>query len=378
MRDDRFRQASESLEIWRDRRRGARTLASHRQEFRDFYQKLPDKNGIYYMFFSRGLLHWVTKALSFVPDDVNLVLLGTALPEDEQEWIRDTLGRPFHNVEMRINDKLAWTFLFDANDHNFGWLDIDCFVLNSDLFAEMRTVSDQDGVNGAWWYDTGYGYELSATYFQFFSVRAIQALRAEGVAHSPNCYSYRPVCCPPLDQHFYSEALTRRIRRQLLAVVPPDENGRPQPPAREAYFDTTVMPQLMARARGFGAGHVRDLRRLAWNHPGFEEISDELIHIGAVSYASVLSENYKPTRDPEIEMRYLLADNVALGTAEHLPAPYAQRRQVITDALAQAGMTPQVALDAARRHLIDERGLSGPAADRVIAGVRGCPAGHES
>jgi hypothetical protein len=115
------------------------------------------------MFFTRGLLHWVTKSRSYVPDDVNLMLLGSDLPDYEQEWIRKTIRRPFHNIGMRINDKLAWTFLFDVNEYSFGWLDIDCLVLNGDLFAEMSAIADSNSVNGVWWHDTGSGFGLSAT-----------------------------------------------------------------------------------------------------------------------------------------------------------------------------------------------------------------------
>jgi hypothetical protein len=371
----RIRQGTAHLQGSWQRRRAAHALAPRRRQFREFYSGLPDKKDIFYMFFTRGLLHWVTKSLSYVPDGVNLVLLGSDLPEYEQEWIRKTIRRPFHNIGVRINDKLAWTFLFDVSEYNFGWLDIDCLVLNAGLFAEMTAIADRDSVNGVWWHDTGFGFAVSGTYFQFFNVQAIRALRAAGLAHSPNSYAYNTVCSP-FGQRFYSEPLTRRVRRQLLQVVPPDEGGRPRTPAGEAYFDTTIVPQLMARSLGFGAGRVRSLRRMAWNVASGEEISDELVHIGAVSYASVLSEYGRRAGDPDTKLRYLLADNVALGTARHLPAPYAPKRDLVTAELARAGLTPAAALEAARHHLIDERGLSVHAADLVLADARERHAGQ--
>jgi hypothetical protein len=376
MLDARIRQGSARLQGAWQRRHADRALTVHRRRFREFYGGLADKKDIFYMFFTRGLLHWVTKSLSYVPDGVNVVLLGSDLPGHEQEWISATLKRPFHNIGVRINDKLAWTFLFDVNEHNFGWLDIDCLVLNGDLFAEMRAISDGDSVNGVWWHDTGFGFAVAATYFQFFNVGAIRAIRAARLAHSPNSYSYHAVGCPPFGERFHTELLTRRVRRQLLQVVPPDEAGRPRMPAGDSYFDTTVVPQLMARSLGFGGGRVRGLRRMAWNVPSGDEFSDELVHIGAVSWASVLSEYDSPSRDAAMEARYLLADNVALGTARHLPAPYAQKRDLVTAGLAQVGLTPAAALAAAREHLTQERGLSGPAADLVLADARERHAGQ--
>jgi hypothetical protein len=367
MGDVRIRQWTAPLEVSWHRRRNAQILARHRERFRQFYRELPGQQDLYFMFFSRGLLHWVTKSLSFVPDHVNLVLLGTDLPDDEQNWIRENLKRPFHNVGTRINDKIAWKFLFEVNEFNFGWLDIDCFVLNSDLFADMRTIAGQDSVNGTWWFDTDFGFELSATYFMFVNVQAIQALRAARIVHSPNCYADHIMSCPPFGQNYYNEPLTRRAKRQLLRVVPPDEAGNPRPPAYEDHFATTVVPQLMARSLGFGARHVRNLRRHAWNHEGYEQASDEIVHIGAVSYASALSENYRPINDPGMELRFLLADNVALGDGSRLPASYGPKREFITAELARAGFTPAAARDAARQHLISERGLSPHAAELVVS-----------
>lgn len=368
---DHLRQASSRLQIERQRWRNARALAPGRRAFREFHGRLPDKRNVFYMFFTGGLLHWVAKAAHYVPDDVNLVFFGSALPADEQEWVRDTLGRPFFHLGQRINDKIAWTFLFGTSEQNFGWLDIDCFVLNSQLFADMTHIAPRDVVNAAWWYDTGFGFQLSATYFQFFNAGVLAELRAAGLGATPNCYACHPVSCPVPGQRFYSEPLTRRFRRQLLTVVPADEAGQPRAPAGDTYFDTTVMPQLMARSMGFGAGHVRDLGRRAWNRPGLEEISDELIHIGAVSYSSVLSESYQPIESPGIALRYLLADYVALGATGGFPAGYAGRRELILAELAKSGLSPAAAGQAARRHLTEERGLSAQAAELVLAGSGG-------
>jgi hypothetical protein len=366
---ERLRRTGNRLHIERQRWQNSRGLAPYRREFRAFHERLPEQRNIFYMFFTGGLLHWVAKSVSFVPDDVNLVLFGSALPPHEQEWVRDTLGRPFFHLSPRINDKLAWTFLFETSQHNFGWLDIDCFVLNGQLFEEMPRVGRDECVNGAWWYDTGFGFQLAATYFLFFNAGVLRALGSAGFGTTPNCYSYDPVSCPVPGQRFYSEPLTGRLRRQLLQVVPADEAGLPRAPAGDTYFDTTVMPQLIARSLGFGAGHVRDLARRAWNRPDMEEISDELVHVGAVSYSSVLSEAYQPIQSPGIALRYLLADYVALGSASQFPAGYADKRQLIIAELARSGLTPAAAQDAARHHLSQERGLSAQAASLVVAGT---------
>ena len=91
------------------------------------------------MFFTERLLHWVVNAERHVPRDVNLVLIGSALPDEEQRWLRENLDRPFHNIRLGVDDNTTWEFLFATNRQNFGYLDIDCFVLQPKVnAAEMR------------------------------------------------------------------------------------------------------------------------------------------------------------------------------------------------------------------------------------------------
>jgi hypothetical protein len=364
-----FSRMTDRLRTDWQRRQNTRAEAPYRREFLQFYQQLPDKRNIFYMFFTGGLLHWVAKSLSYVPDDVNLVLLGSALSEADQEWVRDTVAHPFYHLRPRINDKIAWSFLFDANEQNFGWLDIDCLVLNGKLFDEMTCISADDLLNGAWWYDTGFGFFLAATYFQFINIRAVAALRASRLGVSPNCYSFHPVICQTQGGIQYSEALTRRLRRQLLKIVPPDESGLPSSPEREGpYFDTMIMPQLIARTLGFGGHKVRHLQRRGPGGTGysFEEISDELVHIGGVSYGSDVTDFSKLYRNPGIRLRYLLGEMVALDAADGLPDAYAKRRKLVVAELGRLGMTPAAAKEAAHSHLTEERGLTTHAARLAI------------
>src|SRR5271165_7100103 len=106
-----------------------RTLRVRRAEreylakFLSFYEQLPDKRNIFYVFFSSALLHWVKTILAFIPDRVNIVLIGSQLKQGELEWLRTAQNRPFHHIPMRVDDKTVWEFLFEVNRHNFGWLD---------------------------------------------------------------------------------------------------------------------------------------------------------------------------------------------------------------------------------------------------------------
>ena len=105
--------------------------------FRIFYSALKKKENIFDMFFTRGLLFWVQKSLSFFPQEVKLVLLGCNLDADEIEWIRKNLKLPFYHIEEYHQDSDVWECLTQVNEYHFGWLDIDCFVLNPRFFGKM-------------------------------------------------------------------------------------------------------------------------------------------------------------------------------------------------------------------------------------------------
>jgi hypothetical protein len=362
--------AVDTLQINRQNRRNAREEAPHLRGFQAFYEKLPEKRNICYMFFTGDLLHWVAKAASYVPDDVNLVVIGSALPEYDVQWLRDELRRPFHHVSLRIDDNTAWEFLLATNEYNFTWLDIDCLVLNDQLFDEMLVMAPDTCVNAVWWQDSGFGSAVASTYFMTVNVMAERALRKARIAVSPNMYSRRPFNRRVAGRRCYSDVLTRRQRRRLLKILPADDSGQPSfAGERMTLYDTMVVHQLMARTVGFGANPVRRLARRSADGAGssFEEISDEIIHIGGVSYAGALSEFSRFYHAPPTRLRYLLADYVALlGAAGRLPDRYAERHDLVVRELAKSGLTPGDALDAARRHLTQERGLCDSAARAVI------------
>lgn len=362
--------AVEMLQINRQHRRNVRDEAAHLRSFRAFYEKLPEKRKIYYMFFTGDLLHWVAKAASHVPDDVNLVLIGSALPDYDRQWLRDELRRPFHHVDLRIDDNTAWEFLLATNEYNFTWLDIDCLVINDQLFDEMTMMAPSSCVNAIWWQDSGFGFDVASTYFMTVNVMAERALRNAGIAVSPNMYSRRPFNRQVAGRRCYSDVLTRRQRRRLLNILPADDSGRPSfAGERMTVYDTMVVHQLMARTAGFRAHPVRHLARRSADGAGssFEEISDEIIHIGGVSYAGALSEFSRFYHAPLTRLRYLLADYVALrGAAGRLPDRYVERHDLVVRELARLGLNPGDALDAARRHLTQERGLCDSAAQAVI------------
>jgi hypothetical protein len=209
----------------------------------------------------------------------------------------------------------------------------------------QRSVGLDTSVNGTWWYDSGFGFPLGATYFQFVNIEAERALRAAGLRVDPTIYSDMPFNLNVPGAHYYTRVLSRRFRRQLLQVVPADDRGRPyfpgltRPKAGDVpYFDTTDAREIMARTIGFNGQQVRHLKRrgVGGTETSFEELSNELVHVGGVSDDNRASQLHD---DSGIKLRFLLADHVALlGATDRLPDSYGERQRSVAERLGGPGL----------------------------------------
>jgi hypothetical protein len=356
-----------------DERRAAREEAVHLAAFRAFQDSLADRRDVFYMFFTGGLLHWAVKAASYVPAEVNLVFVGSALSAQEQAWLREHGGRPFHHISLRIDDQTMWEFLFASCDRNFGWLDIDCLVLNPELFAEMAAaVGPDDLLACTWWQSQDGGELLAGTPFVFLNADAVRAVQQAVPGSSPRAYRWIRASREVPGRRCYTLTPGRRLRRRLLSVLEPDDRGLPRAPGDAPYFDTMVVFQLVARTLGYRIRPVRQLAR-AGHEDGRsggergEEYSDELVHVGGISYGGPLTELSRLLHTPQTRQWLLIADYVALHSAQpRLPAAYEQRRRLLVEELAAGGIPTEEILPVLRHHLSNDRGLSDAAVEAAL------------
>jgi hypothetical protein len=226
---------------------------------------MPRQQDPFYMFFSSGLLHWAVKTLQFVPPDVNVVLIGTDLTAEEVAYLTAFVQRPFHLVSARVWDTSVWEWLFEINQGNFGWLDVDCLVLNRELFAEMTRLDARAAMNGCW--QTHQGWAFLATYFLFINRQVLSEVRARLESVSPRMY------------HPWWDARPGAGRSNLLLEADRAFVARTGSP--KLGFDTTQFYQLAAEACGYSLHCVRQLN----NDPGFANFcSDELLHMTGASW----------------------------------------------------------------------------------------------
>jgi hypothetical protein len=348
------------------------TELPHYTEFKRFYSRLEDKKDPYYMYFSSGLLHWALRALDFVPPEVNLVLLGSALTPEEESWIRSHVKRPFHHLRLRTDDKTAWELLFEVNKNNFGWLDVDCFVLNPELFREMAQISPDTAINCTWSFAGPQERDILLTYFLFINADVIRAVRSQ-VRVSPSTYSYEVSRQGRPAPYAFCRIPTARQIELLSRRLPSGADGRPQYVSQKDFFDTLQVYQSIADVLGYRLHKVRPLN--ATNRL----YSEELVHVGKVSYF----KQWKTLTSPREQMVYALllqADYVLLTSMSgRLPEQYSRMREEIRGELIRLGISTDV--DQARNTVcgaLASRGASPAVIARVIGEGQAAPAASRS
>jgi hypothetical protein len=337
-----------------------------RRELAAFYRALERREDIVYMFFTTDLLHWLDRALAFVPADVNLVLIGSDLSADEIAWIRSQYRRPFHHIRSRVDDITVLELVFEMAEHNFGWLHVDCFVLNPQLFREMAAIGDDVVANCIWSHRVPESTSLALhSAFVFLNFAVIRKLRASGIEVSPSTYNYRggPKGRTITHRKLWNRVPTRRHIELLLRVLPPGYAGLPEYPLREPYFQVLVLYQLVANALGYKLHHVRELLRDGTGSAS--SYSDEIIHVNGVA-------TYKRYREDEDNIGgqfyplLLQADYVMLAAlGDGAPPRYRQLRGELEAELERL----RIPAPEARRNLtafLAERGVAEERLDKIV------------
>lgn len=312
-------------------------------ELQTFYRALSDTSDLVYMFLTPNLLHWAATALRFVPADTNLVLIGSGLTDEEAAWVDRHGGRPFLRLGQRVDLDTIWDLLFEVNRRNFGWLDPDCFVMNPALFAEMRRMAPGDAVNCMWTHaacgPTKRPFHVLESYFLFFNVDAIAALRRAGVLPKPS-----------------AKTATLRQVKLLKKIVPADE-GR-----EDAYrslggfalshrlldfeYARLVLFQLVANACGYKLNRVRFFTEIDTFNP-YNYYSDEAIHV----FPTIRDFDSIPWTG--IDQKRRLASDYVLMTSmlERLPPSYRQREAFLAGKLREMELDVTVAKATIREYL---------------------------
>lgn len=286
-----------------------------------FHDGLPSRENVFYLFFTTHLLHWLAKTESFVPRDCNLVLIGSGLQPEEAAWVRDRIHRPFLHLDEEVDLDLIWDVLFDVNRRNFGWLDVDCFVMNPTLFREMATIRADEAINTVWTHaacgPTKRPFHVLESYFLFFNAAVIDRLRAEKVLPRPS-----------------AKTATLRQIEALKRLIPADEGSREHLDRLGGgafahrllnfTFARLALFQLVANARGFKLNRVRFLTEID-TFNAYNYYSDEAIHV----FPSIRGYEHRNWAGSDQKLR--LASDYLLMTSmlDELPPMYRARKRFL-------------------------------------------------
>ncbi len=352
-------------------RGGWRQAASDRHErhelerFQRFYAGLADKENIFYLFFTSGLLHWLNRALDFVPGEVNAVLIGAGLGRDELAWLEEHAApRPFHHIGETVDDDMVLDWVLKTVGRNFGWLHIDCFVLNPKLFGEMARIDDDVALNCIWSHPGLGGIDTLHTAFFFFNHQVVEKVRATGTEVWPVSSNYRgsPIGRTITGRKLWGRVPTRRQVRLLSQLIPPGASGLPPYPVGE-YFHVMTLYQLLANALGYRLGQARNLVRDGSTSAA--QYSEEIIHVNGVGTYKLYKDN-KQSRGYRYYPLLLQADYAILKAMRStLPDRYAALNRELRGELQRLGIPEEQAVVNLADFLM-ERGVSAVQCSRIL------------
>lgn len=242
----------------------------YKKQFINFYNQKTNKKQIVYTFFTGGLLFWLKKMLEYVPQNVNLILIGANLDEDEKLWISLT-GREYILFDSYVDDTFIWELLFETNQYDFGWLDIDCFIFDSSLFNMMFYFpSSQYFLNAIWSWKSNFGIKYFNTYFLYISYAALKEIQ-DIVVVSPRKYVYSQ----SKKNGYY--CTSEEMKVLLQDYIPWGTYPQNLLTANKLpYFDTMLMYETIAQKLGFKGRKILPLRSDIMQM----YFSNEILHVG--------------------------------------------------------------------------------------------------
>jgi hypothetical protein len=246
-------------------------MRSNEDRFRDFQKQHRDRlNKHFYITVVPNTLDVLECCLTFLPRSLCFFLILNGLARWEQEF----LDRVYPNIPKFtlttyrgcILYERVLDMLMECNDLNFGIIDQDCFVLDSDFFLQLQISDNEFAVSPFTSVNRQANITFPRTYFLLFNTKIIHHIRKQYELSFKHCWS-----------------IPSRLEQQLSGLKLGYHNF---PHDSLNYFDNFQLIWAMAFHHGFsfGAGPPSS-RRL----PGVPQY--RIVHVGAA--ASYLTEEFR-------------------------------------------------------------------------------------
>ena len=223
------------------------TVNEYRQ-FRQFYSSLKGGSPRFYIYFSTGLMFWFFKCKSFLPSNLQIIVIAAGLNQDEKIALEQYCNDSKFYIDKPCTDRDIWKLLFDINTTPYGWIDIDCFIFDASVFNSMTKLKDSTFANS---YQTakkgGSDFEVLLTPFLYINTSACAEIQKQIPDLTPYCYSYES-CYQNIESRVIPPEWYPRIEKILpLNTYLYDEPNLLWPP----FFDTLQLYQIMAMTMGY-------------------------------------------------------------------------------------------------------------------------------
>jgi len=147
--------------------------------FKRKLKRLVQQEHTFFMIVMSGGLHVAKIAIEKFPSGFNLVVIGNAFVGDEVEWMAQNLPEyEFINIGARQYHHNILDILFSVWDRNFGIVDYDCFILDSQLISDCVKLGENDSVNAPYKAHKNPKclFELPDTFLMYFNVLVLKGL----------------------------------------------------------------------------------------------------------------------------------------------------------------------------------------------------------
>jgi len=235
--------------------------------FQEFYANLESKKDIFYMYFTGNLLHYALESTALIPNEVNLVLITSDLTQREIQTIQKIIHRPHINLPNKYHDGYIWDMLIENNEFDFGWIDVDCFIFNPQIFKEMKIFTEDNiAINTVWarkYDEYCVDYYFANTYFLFVNISIYKHVTSlyHDVTMMPSVYNTQS------DKIVFEAYKT--IGRKLFNSLKIYYNK-----LDICLFDTTHLYQMLFYISGFKINRIRNLDQISTYY------SQEALHLG--------------------------------------------------------------------------------------------------
>lgn len=248
-------------------------IEEQRKAFRQFYHSLPNIDNIFYLYFTGGLLFIVKHSLKYFPEEMNLVLIGSALEQNEKAVLADEFSQyPLFSLDVYTDDREIWDILLSENKRNFGWIDVDCLLLDKKLIYEVQRADTKAAITGICDKSkASLGNRcVVSTNLMWINVDIYQEIYAQyGVL--PYCYVSAE---KKVDWNTETKIITKQQSEALHTIIPQNYGE----------YDTLELYQLLAYACGKHNTNILDIHiRNSYNTSFFH---DRVVHLSNCCYFS--------------------------------------------------------------------------------------------